>query len=150
MLALTFEAAGERYALRATAVTRVVPWAPLRGLPGAPAWMSGLLRLGDALVPILDLGCLLSGAPCRRLFATRIALVEHRRGGEQRAVGLLAERMTEVVELPEHGTAAIAVPGQPWLGEIVLAAGRSWQLVEPRQLLGAEVESLLFGVEQAP
>ncbi|MEX3822763.1 chemotaxis protein CheW, partial [Paraburkholderia sp. BR14262] len=52
MLFLVFELDGERYALDAREIAHVLPLAPVRAFPGAPAYIAGVIDYEGAPVPV--------------------------------------------------------------------------------------------------
>ena len=46
-----------------------------RSIPHAPSFLAGLLGFRGKVIPVIDLGLLLSSVPCRDCLSTRIILV---------------------------------------------------------------------------
>ena len=67
MLLLTFKAGANRYAIDVVRVIELVPRVELRPIPHAPPFLAGLLSYRGKVIPVIDLGLLLDGAPCRDL-----------------------------------------------------------------------------------
>jgi chemotaxis-related protein WspB len=133
MLLLTFTVAGEPYALDVARVIELVPRVELRAIPHAPAYLAGLLGYRGEVVPVIDLGLLLGSSPGADRLSTRIILVKstpggHNRkeeardpaGGEARVLGLIAERVIDLVEVePEQVTPApVHLARAPYLDAI--------------------------------
>src|SRR5580693_10375802 len=76
MLLLTLTAGANRYAIDVTRVVELVPRVELRAIPHAPVFLAGLLGYRGTVIPVIDLGLLLGGAPCRDCLSTRIILVD--------------------------------------------------------------------------
>lgn len=90
-----FELAGDLYALDVAQLREVVRWHPVTPLPRAPALIEGVLDLRGAIVPVVDLGKLLRGAPMRSGPRARIVIVEV----DGLVVGLAVDAATEVIEV---------------------------------------------------
>jgi len=145
MNVLVFHIGPERYALPLGAVARVLPAARLKALPGAPDYVAGLLDLHGEPVPVIDLSRL-AGCPAEAIrYDTRILLIDLPVAGQLRRLGLQAERVAGVEAL----TSAPLDPGvlaAPWLGAVARSSASGLlQLIEPAQLLAADVATLLFG-----
>ncbi len=68
-----FEVEGHTYAIDVSQVREIVRWQPVTPLPNAPELIEGVIDLRGAVVPVVDLGRALGGAPGQR---TRIAVTE--------------------------------------------------------------------------
>ncbi len=97
---LVFGLGEERFAMEALRVTEVVPSVPLRVVPGAPAFVAGLLAYRGKVLPVLDLLQLMKGHRCRNALSTRVIVVDCAAAGEPpRLLGLRAECVTETMRL---------------------------------------------------
>src|SRR5262249_3006561 len=96
MLALTFEAGGERLALDARPVAGVVPRVPLRPGAGAPAWLAGVFVYRGWAVPVVDLHRLAGAGDCPAHLSSRIILVRRTGPAGEWLLGLLAARVDDV------------------------------------------------------
>ena len=145
MLALVFEVAGESYGVPAARVVQVVRKPDVRLVPSAPAWISGLFAWEGSWVPLVDLNRLIANEPCPPGAASRVALVEHTRGGVRRLLGLLAPGMTRVTEITQTRTApGLRMAGQEFLGPIAQDEELGVQLIEVERLLPRDIDRLLF------
>jgi chemotaxis-related protein WspB len=149
MLFILFRLGKERYALEAAHVIEVIPRLPLRPQPGTPDFVAGLFNYHGKVVPVLDLGTLTLGVPCPEQLSTRIILIHYTlRNGIKRALGLIAEAVTDAVKKEPHEFAAVATGQLPHLGKIALDDGGMVQCIVPEYLLPPEVEKFLF--EESP
>jgi chemotaxis-related protein WspB len=145
MNVLVFSIGTQRYGLRLRAIVRVLPVVALRQLPLAPGFVAGLMDLHGEPVPVIDLSRLAGITPEQVWFDTRIILVDYPAGdGSVRPLGLLAEHVIGIETLDQAQLADSGVDAAPFLGQV---APGMLQLVEPAQLLAADVRDLLF---QAP
>jgi len=140
MLALVFHVGTDRFALGCADVVEVIPRVELRSIPHAPSFVPGLFTYRGAIVPVVDLCLLIRGHVCPERLSSRIIIV--RPSG--RAIGLLAERVLDTLELdPRAGLrAGIASPEAPYLGEVYLQDGVSTQRVLVEGLVRGPLRSL--------
>jgi len=159
MLLLTFEAAGERYAVDASRVVEVVPRVRLRPQPHAPAHLAGVLEYRGEVVSVVDLGRLLGGGPAPDRLSTRIILVDReppaprrRRDDEGEAgaapaapaprrslLGLIAEHVDDLAAVDPDGLTPppVAIAGAPYLGPLADTEGGLAQVLVVEKVLGA-------------
>ncbi|MDY6814210.1 MAG: chemotaxis protein CheW [Pseudomonadota bacterium] len=78
---LLFEAAGVPCVVAAERITEVAYQPVAVRLPGAPAWLPGLVQLRGALIPLIDLQALAGGAPGEE--PARQPLLRLRQGRDQ-------------------------------------------------------------------
>ena len=148
MMLLSFVVGEERYGVAIQAVRAVMPLAPLRPLDLVPAWAVGVLEVFDEFVPVVDLSRLHGEGPSRRAYSTRIVLVDYAvRNGSPRLLGLVAEEMTDVVDVDAARLrdSGVAQTEAPWLGPLVPdETGRLLQVVDVERLLPEDVRSRLL------
>lgn len=147
MLLLQFQAGDDRYGLDVAEVIEVVPRVLFREIPHADCTVAGLINYRGTLVPVIDLTALLTGAPSRPFFSTRIILVNYPgHDGTGKILGLLAERVTETVSCTEADLQppGIAVADAPYLGELCLHPDGAIQRVSTANLLTPELREALF------
>ncbi len=97
---LTFAAAGEQYALGVLDVREIVELRSLTSVPSAPRAVRGVVNLRGRAVPVFDLGLHLgmpAGAATQR---SCVVVVESSVRGQPAVVGLLADAVSQVIELP--------------------------------------------------
>ncbi|CAM2163723.1 chemotaxis-related protein WspB [Paraburkholderia sacchari] len=158
MLFLVFELDGERYALDAREIVRVLPLQPVRAFAGTPPYIAGVIDHEGAPVPVVDMAMLALGRPARMLMSTRLVLVDDKApvasntlsgagdGAPRRRIALLLECATRTQTLsPEaFAEAGIATPEARWLGPVASDALGFVQWVKVEQLLDERVRALLF------
>ncbi len=120
MLVLLLRLTDQCFGLDANDVVAVVPAVPLVPVPCGPAWLAGLLRRRDRLVPVVDLARLARGVPSAALLSTRIVVLDRRDGNGNEAIGLLAEHVTETARIDVDRLRAAGVDRAGWLGPIAL------------------------------
>ena len=137
MLLLLVHIAGQLYCIRAASVLEVVPRVPLQPVPHAPAALAGLLHYRGEVIPVLDLRTLLEGGASDAFLSTRIVVVETSclksssnrfldDSTTRRLVGLIAERLTETLEVDASAIAPapVDVAAAPFLGGLLVQDGR--------------------------
>lgn len=141
MLALGFHVGDLRLAMPVHFVVEVLARRALRPLAMAPAGVVGLLPFRGTLTPVVDLCQLMLGRPCRELRSSRLIIVELATESGSRLLGLLAEDVLDL--LPTGDTLeGLRLPDAPWLGDHLSSEARLPQLVDPAQLLPAELAGL--------
>ena len=97
MLFLLFQLGRDRYALEAAHVVEILPLVGVKEIPRAPSAVVGLFNHRGQPVPLIDLSELMLGRPAKKLLSTRIILVRSGAEGEDRLLGLIAEKATETL-----------------------------------------------------
>jgi purine-binding chemotaxis protein CheW len=100
---VVFELAGEAYGVDVAQVKSIIPMQQIVTVPGAPAFVEGVVNLRGAVVPVVDL--------CRRF---ELSLPTDGENGSKRKpviviaeldelqVGLIVDKVTEVTKIPEE------------------------------------------------
>ena len=135
MLVLMFEAGGCRYALPTRDLAEVVPWVDVQPVAHAPEWVAGFFSYRGALTPVLDLGRMANGTPCRCRYHSRLVLVNV----GKRLVGLRAENVT-TAQLTDDAPREEA---GGW-GPLLLDERGVFRLIQLERLLSAEALAALF------
>lgn len=111
----------QRYALRLTAVERVVRMVRITPLPEAPAAVAGVIDVGGRVVAVFDVRRRLR-LPAREIdLEDRLVIARTAR----RTVALIADAVTEVRDFPEQDIVAAAsvVPGPERIAGIATLQG---------------------------
>jgi chemotaxis-related protein WspB len=142
MLLLTFAVDSKPYAVAVSRIVEVLPKIELRPIPHAPEFLAGLLNYRGKVVPVIDLGLLLGGTPCRNLLSSRMILVndtsrnhnqdgvtpaqrgdrvQPTRGQTAALLGLVAENVINLVYVQSEQIIPVPVhvPNAPYLDAIV-------------------------------
>lgn len=134
----------DEYAIAAGSIERVLPYAALKAVPGAPAGIAGLLNYRGSAVPVVDLSAALTGTPAAFLLTTRILLCPLAESASGR-IGLIAENVYRTEDLGSSQSAG--ANGAPCLREICLANG---SLVQKLEIPAILPEGLLASLDLAP
>jgi len=122
MLYLPFNAGSTRYVLPAKEIVTVIPVVMLRSVPQSPDYLIGLLNYQGVSIPIVDATRLLDGHKSDIRLSTRIILVTlPAEDNQQHTLGLLAEKVTEVMQLQDKDfvNAGLHQEAYGYLGEVV-------------------------------
>lgn len=98
---LTFTLADEQYAVGLPHVKEIIEYDTLTRVPATEPWIRGVINLRGGVVPVLDLAVKL-GLPERAISRrTCIVIVDVQLSGERALMGVLADAVNEVIEIPE-------------------------------------------------
>lgn len=93
---------GGRYGVRARDVAEVVPLPRTTRLPGVPAWVTGVGNWRGHVLPLVDLRSLLALPVTPLPSSARVVVLSV----DDVEVGLVAEAVTGLLEVPDDRTAA--------------------------------------------
>ena len=147
MLFLLFQLGQDRYALEAGLVVEVLPLVALKGLPGAPRGVAGLVDYRGTPIPVLDLNALAVGVAAAARVSTRLLIVRYQSGqNAERSLGLVVERATEMLKCAaeDFRTTGVETGGAPYLREVVRDRQGLIQRVDVSAMLGDELRAALF------
>ena len=151
MLFVQFSLGSDRYLLDSAQIERMLPLAPLKALPGAPAWVAGVLDYEGASVPVIDIAALALERASHERLSTRLALVAYARRDEEgvtthHRLGLLLEQATRTVtfDAASFSGAGIDTPHARYLGPLTRDDSGLLQWVRIEHLLPDDVQALLF------
>jgi len=114
---LTLTLGKEHFAIGIDSVREILDYTDVTRIPQAPPYMRGVVNVRGAAVPVMDLAQKLALGEVGRTIHTRIVIMEVMRNEETAVVGVLADSVKEVLEIP---MASIAPP--PHLGSQAGAA----------------------------
>ncbi|MET1081430.1 MAG: chemotaxis protein CheW [Pseudomonas sp.] len=153
MQVLIFHLGADRFALPTQQVVQVLPLLATTAIPGAPAFIAGLINYHGQAVPLVDLRALNGGQASRERLDTRIVLVDYPGSeGAAHLLGLIAEGVTGTARIDARHVrpSGVDLPQVPHLGQVVSSGEGILQLVEVAQLLPAAVCDLLFQRQAVP
>lgn len=147
MLYLQFYVKNNRYAIAAKDVVAVVPLVSLHSIPKVPEFIAGLMNYHGDSVPVVDMTMLIEGRKTNQHLSTRIVLVviETKRG-ERKLVGLMAEKLTEVMRINEQEFQNFRVNNKDaeYLGDVLTDHNGLLQRLSVSDILPAETQELLY------
>lgn len=157
MRALGLSIGGRAYAIPLRLVDEVLPIVPADPVPGGPPWLLGMAMLRGRLVPLIDGGIRLGGAPVPCTMNARTVLLVAGACQPPMAVALRVERVRGVCDADpqapgSHPGLVHAADGA--LGAITAAEGGMLTFIDAGSLL-TPAERALFrdeppGTVQAP
>ncbi len=122
---LTLAMAGDIFALASDTVLEVLDIMPMTDVPNCRPFIRGLINVRGKVVPVVDLKIRL-GIPAvteqtqdSRIVVTSIVLK-----GEDTQVGILADRVYEVMEIPHAQIEDAPTIGIGWHAEFIHAIGK--------------------------
>ena len=147
MVYLLFQIGTDRYALEAARIVSVEPQVHLKRIPQSAKGVAGVFNYHGQAVPVVDLSDMALGQSAEPNLSTRLVLVRYAcPDGEERLLGLLAEKATETARHTEADfqDPGIATEGTPYLGPVIHDARGIVQRVEITRLLTPEVRNSLW------
>jgi chemotaxis-related protein WspB len=147
MLFILFQIGGDRYALPANRIIKILPLMNLKKVPCAPSGVAGVLNFHGTPVQVVDLNEMTLGEPAARRLSTRIILVKYPFEKEPpHLLGLIAEHATTVMRRPPQDFVETGVQSDaaPYLGKVAQDARGLIQWIEVERLLTPEVREVLF------
>jgi purine-binding chemotaxis protein CheW len=96
---LTFLTAGEEYAISIVKVTEIIEYEAVTTVPNTPVWIRGVTNLRGKVVPVVDLAVKF-GLPASGISKfSCIIVTEVVFEGEKLTMGVLADSVSQVIEL---------------------------------------------------
>ncbi len=106
-LCLSFHVAGEEYAIGILQGKEIIEFATLTRVPKTPTSVRGVINLRGNVVPVVDLATKFGLPETRVTKRTCIIIVEVELEGERTVMGVMADAVSQVIELqPEDIEAA--------------------------------------------
>lgn len=97
---LTFHLAGEEYAVGILKVKEIIEYGTLTVVPQTPPSVRGVINLRGNVVPVIDLAIKFGMAQSPITNRTCIVIVEVTLDGEQAVMGVIADSVSQVIDLP--------------------------------------------------
>jgi purine-binding chemotaxis protein CheW len=95
---LTFQIAGESYAISVLQVKEILPFETITAVPSTPRSIRGVINLRGAVVPVVDLAVKFGLPESEITKWTCIVIVEADLAGEQTVMGVMTDAVSQVVE----------------------------------------------------
>jgi purine-binding chemotaxis protein CheW len=97
---LTFVVGEEEYGVRILRAKEIIEYGVVTTIPNAPPFIRGVINLRGSVVPVVYLAVNFGGAPSAPTKRSCVVVVEVERDGQQTVMGIVADRVTQVAELP--------------------------------------------------
>jgi purine-binding chemotaxis protein CheW len=114
----------EVFAVPVEAVVEILDMRPMFRLPEAPAYLAGLIDVRGRSVPVIDLRVKLGLPTAATTETTRILVLEIMIAGRSLALGLIADRVFEVMALDVRQVEAPPDIGVRWRSDYISGVGR--------------------------
>jgi purine-binding chemotaxis protein CheW len=98
---VVFGLGDEVYALDVVNAREIVGVPPLTPIPSAPEWIRGVINLRGSVVPVIDLKSKFGMGRTDGTPSSCVLIVEFSADGEDFVVGVLADRVLEVLEVAD-------------------------------------------------
>lgn len=140
---LTFFIRGEEYAAGILRVREIIEYETVTRVPATPAHVRGVINLRGSVLPVIDLAAKFGHGESEPTQTSCIVVVETRLRDENLVVGVLADAVSEVVDLP-----AAAIEPPPSFGtnvrvDFLLGMGK----LDSRLVLVLDLDRVLSPVE---
>ncbi len=122
--ALTFGLAGETFAIDANSVREILDIIPITEVPGAQAFVGGLINVRGRVVPLADLKVKFGMPRTETSIDTRIVVMEVDLAGEPTIVGILTDKVHEVTEISGASIAPTPEIGMKWRPDFIKGIGK--------------------------
>ena len=96
---LSFQLAGEEFAFGILRVREILEYDTITRVPSAPSGVRGVINLRGSVVPVVDLALLFGLAPTAVTKRTCIVIVEVRVDDAEIVMGVLADAVSQVIDL---------------------------------------------------
>lgn len=147
-LYLLFRIGADLYALDAADIVEVLGLRTFKQVPGAPAWVAGVMGRRGMAVPVIDMSALAGAGAAAAVTSTRLAMVRYRGApqGDERMLGLILEQATETVHYDPAAFQPHALdnPDARYLGPVLNDVRGMVQAVRVDELLPPHARALLF------
>jgi chemotaxis-related protein WspB len=146
MLMLLMYVGSDMYAIDTAPIVEIVPKVRLKKIPHAKKHVIGLLNFASTPIPVIDLCELIEGRPSSNAMHTRIILIKNSNPqDETKIMGLIAEKITEVVELEEEKfvSPGVKLADLPYFGGVLNYYEETIQFIKIDDLFNALKETLL-------
>jgi purine-binding chemotaxis protein CheW len=98
---LTFRIGHENYGLELSQTREIIEYSGITEVPLMPSFLRGVINLRGEVVPVIDLAVRLGRKPIEVQKRTCIIVVELTNNEQNHVLGLLADAVSEVIEMDE-------------------------------------------------
>jgi purine-binding chemotaxis protein CheW len=99
---LTFHLAGEEYAVAILKIKEIIEYGTITVVPQTPPSVRGVINLRGNVVPVVDLAVKFGMAQSPLTNRTCIVIVEITLNGEPAVLGIIADSVSQVIDVPAH------------------------------------------------
>jgi purine-binding chemotaxis protein CheW len=143
---LTFQLAGEEYAIAILPVREIIGYGPLTTVPQAPPSVRGVVNLRGSVVPVIDLAVKFSLPASPLTNKTSIVILEMGHEDRKSVVGILADAVNQVVEW--HADDILPVPAFGTQARVDFLRGMG--KADAKFVLILDIDKVLAAAEPSP
>jgi len=121
---LTFFIAEEEYGIRILRVKEIIRYDTVTRVPSTPRWIRGVLNLRGIVVPVVDLAIKFGIRETPIARHTCVVIVEANLEGERTLMGVVADQVSQVLDLPPQEIGAPPAFGPRIRVDYILGMGR--------------------------
>jgi purine-binding chemotaxis protein CheW len=144
----------EIFAVPVEAVHEILDMRPVSRIPESPSYLAGLIDVRGRGVPVIDLRVKLGLEPTAPTENTRILVLEIPLGGRQLTLGLIADRVFEVMALDLAQVEPPPDIGVAWRSDYISGVGRRGDgfvvIFDLARLFSGEEAATLLGGKGLP
>jgi purine-binding chemotaxis protein CheW len=117
--ALSFDIAGETFALEASMVREILDLLPETAVPGARRFVNTVINFRGKVIPIADIRFAFGMPPAQATIDSRIVVLEVDLEGTPTLVGLRTDKVNEVLTLKRGDSEPPPRVGMKWRQELI-------------------------------
>ncbi|MEC7762579.1 MAG: chemotaxis protein CheW [Pseudomonadota bacterium] len=121
---VTFALSGEVLAVPAACLREVIEPVAVTRVPGASAFVPGIINVRGSVVPLADLRIPLRATDAARTEGGKFLVLELTLGGQDTIVGVIADAVHEVTRIEAGDLETIPPVGTRWPAQYVASVGR--------------------------
>jgi purine-binding chemotaxis protein CheW len=140
---LTFFIRGEEYAAGILRVKEIIEFERVTRVPAMPDHVRGVINLRGAVLPVIDLAAKFGHGPSEPARTTCIVVAETKLGAELLTVGVMADAVSEVVDIADDAIEPPPSFGTHVRADFLTGMGK----LDNRLLLVLDVDRVLSPVE---
>jgi purine-binding chemotaxis protein CheW len=140
---LTFFIRGEEYAAGILRVKEIIEFERVTRVPAMPDHVRGVINLRGAVLPVIDLAAKFGHGPSEPARTTCIVVAETKLGPEMLTVGVMADAVSEVVDIADDAIEPPPSFGTGVRADFLTGMGK----LDNRLLLVLDVDRVLSPVE---
>lgn len=147
---VTFRSGNEYYGMKIQYVNEIIVFQEITEIPESPEYLKGLINLRGKIIPVIDVRLRFKQEPFEYNDRTCIIVIQV----NQFVVGLIVEKIAEVVEIPEENIipSPSLAKGEKVHNKFVYAIGKVGEdiklLLDPEKLLNDEESAMIERVSK--
>ncbi len=157
---LTFHLANEEYAISILRIKEIIEYDQITKVPRMPGWVRGVINLRGSVVPVIDIAVKFGMEETKVSPLCCVIIVELEIDGEPIVMGVMAESVSQVVDLSPEDIQVPPAFGTRLRADFLLGMGRVEKkfalildidrILSTEELLAAAVTAEAMGDEASP